>query len=69
MGTARWLVTRCENCGMLNVISREKTDGSRCGDCEGGPLTPMGYAILQGKPMHEIYVGVSVEREGTEQIN
>lgn len=44
--TADYMVTQCQACGMLNVIPREYPDGRVCADCSGGPLTPMGYAIL-----------------------
>lgn len=44
--TADYMVTQCQACGMLNVIPREYSDGRVCADCSGGPLMPIGYAIL-----------------------
>lgn len=52
--TADYMVTQCQACGMLNVIPREYSDGRVCADCSGGPLIPMGYAILQERPAGQI---------------
>lgn len=52
--TADYMVTQCQACGMLNVIPREYSDGRVCADCSGGPLIPMGYAILQERPVGQI---------------
>lgn len=52
--TADYMVTQCQACGMLNVIPREYSDGRVCADCSGGPLLPMGYAILQERPAGQI---------------
>lgn len=52
--TADYMVTQCQACGMLNVIPREYPDGRVCADCSGGPLIPMGYAILQERPAGQI---------------
>lgn len=60
--TADYMVTQCQTCGMLNVIPREYPDGRVCADCSGGPLVPMGYAILQERPMNRITVQADVER-------
>lgn len=60
--TADYMVTQCEACGMLNVTPRERVDGCRCADCTGGPLRPMGYAILHERPASSITVAVNVER-------
>ena len=60
--TADYMVTQCQACGMLNVIPREYPDGRVCADCSGGPLMPMGYAILQERPMSRITVQVDVDR-------
>lgn len=52
--TADYMVTQCQACGMLSVIPREYSDGRVCADCSGGPLIPMGYAILQERPAGQI---------------
>ncbi len=53
---------------MLNVIPREYPDGRVCADCSGGPLTPMGYAILQERPTSRITVQVDVERDQLDRL-
>jgi hypothetical protein len=59
--TADYMVTRCASCGMMNVIPRCK-DGYVCADCGGGPLKPMGYAILQSRQTSSMTVEVNVDR-------
>ena len=66
--TADYMVTRCQMCGMLNVIPREYLDGNVCADCSGGPLMPMGYAILQERPTSRIMVQVDVERDQLDKL-
>lgn len=53
---------------MLNVIPRGYPDGRVCADCSKGPLLPMGYAILQEKPMNRITVQVDVERDQLDRL-
>lgn len=60
---ADYMVTQCQACGMLNVIPREYQDGQVCANCSGGPLMPVGYAILQERPTSRITVQVDVERD------
>lgn len=66
--TADYMVTQCQACGMLNVIPREYPDGRVCADCSGGPLTPMGYAILQERPTSRITVQVDVKRDQLDRL-
>lgn len=66
--TADYMVTQCEACGMLNVIPRERMDGCRCADCAGGPLRPMGYAMLHERPESSITVEVNVERDKLDRL-
>ena len=66
--TADYMVTQCQACGMLNVIPREYSDGRVCADCSGGPLMPMGYAILQERPTSRITVQVDVERDQLDRL-
>lgn len=66
--TADYMVTQCVACGMLNVIPRERVEGCRCADCTGGPLRPMGYAILHKKPMDSITVKADVERDQLDRL-
>lgn len=66
--TADYMVTQCQACGMLNVIPREYSDGRVCADCSGGPLMPMGYAILQERPTTRIAVQVDVERDQLDRL-
>lgn len=66
--TADYMVTQYVACGMLNVIPRERVEGCRCADCTGGPLRPMGYAILHKKPMDSITVKVDVERDQLDRL-
>lgn len=68
MNTAEWLVTRCENCGMMNVIPRDSVEGRICADCAGGPLTPIGYAVLQSKPVQTLSVEVEVKRNQLDRL-
>lgn len=65
---ADYMVTQCQACGMLNVIPREYPDGRVCADCSGGPLIPMGYAILQERPTSRITVQVDVERDQMDRL-
>lgn len=53
---------------MLNVIPREYSDGRVCADCSGGPLMPMGYAILQERPTSRVTVQVDVERDQLDRL-
>lgn len=65
---ADYMVTQCQACGMLNVIPREYPDGRVCADCSGGPLMPIGYAILQERPTNRITVQVDVERDQLDRL-
>lgn len=62
--TADYMVTQCQACGMLNVISREYPDGRVRADCSGGPLMPIGYAILQERPTNRIIQKIGKIKEG-----
>ena len=62
------MVTQCQACGMLNVIPREYQDGQVCANCSGGPLMPVGYAILQERPTSRITVQVDVERDQLDRL-
>lgn len=66
--TAAYIVTRCENCGMLNILPREEMEGYSCADCGGGPLSPLGYGILRENPLSRITVEVSVERTALDKL-
>lgn len=63
-----YIVTRCANCGMLNVVPRESADGRTCEKCLGGPLIPIGCAILQQKPVDKITIQVDVERKQLDRL-
>lgn len=65
---ADYMVTQCQACGMLNVIPREYQDGQVCANCSGGPLMPVGYAILQERPTSRITVQVDVERDQLDRL-
>lgn len=65
--TADYLVEQCEQCGMLNVVHRERGDGSRCAHCAGA-MRPMGYAILQQRTCSNIAVEVHVERSQLDRL-
>lgn len=52
----------------LNVIPREYSDGRVRADCSGGPLMPMGYAILQERPTSRVTVQVDVERDQLDRL-
>lgn len=66
--TADYMVTQCKACGMLNVIPREYQDGRVCANCSGGPLMPVGYAILQERPTSRITVQIDVERDQLDRL-
>lgn len=65
--TADYLVERCEQCGLLNIVDRNRGDGCRCADC-AGVMRPMGYAVMQGKPVSRMSVEVSVERSQLDRL-
>ena len=50
------------------LTPREYSDGRVCADCSGGPLMPMGYAILQERPTNRITVQVDVERDQLDRL-
>lgn len=67
--TAEYTILRCEVCGMLHVIHRKMTaDGFRCRDCGGGPLRPMGHAIMLGQRADEITVKVNVDTSELDKL-
>lgn len=64
---AEYMVMRCMNCGMLNVVHRNFVDGSSCRDCAGA-MKPMGYAILhRGRPS-DIQVEVNVDTSDLDKV-
>lgn len=65
--TAEYMVMRCRNCGMLNVVHRNFVDGSNCRDCAGA-MEPMGYAILhRGRPS-DIKIRVNVDTADLDKV-
>lgn len=65
--TADYIVERCEQCGLLNVVSRSRGDGSRCADCAGA-MTPLGYAVLQGRAVSRMSLELFVERSQLDRL-
>lgn len=60
--TAEYMTLRCAACGMLHVIHRKTpADGLSCRDCGGGPLTPIGYAIMLDRKPADITVKVDID--------
>lgn len=66
--TADYLVERCANCGMMNIVPRNKTDGCACANCDGGPLIPLGYGILHSGRSETIHVGVDVDTSQLDKV-
>lgn len=67
--TAEYIILRCKACGMLHVIHRKMTaDGFSCRDCGGGPLRPMGHAIMLGQMANEINVKVNVDTSELDKL-
>lgn len=66
--TADYLVGSCANCGMMNIVPRNKTDQCTCAECETGPLIPLGYGILQGSRLETIHVGVDVDTSQLDKV-
>lgn len=65
--TAEYMVMRCRNCGMLNVIHRNFVDGSSCRDCAGA-MEPMGYATLHRRRPPDIQVRVNVDTSDLDKV-
>lgn len=67
--TAEYMTLRCAACGMLHVIHRKvQVDGYSCRDCGGGPLIPMGYAIMMDRKPADITVKVNVDTSDLEKV-
>lgn len=67
--TAEYMTLRCAACGMLRVIHRKvQVDGYSCRDCGGGPLTPMGYAIMLDRKPADITVKVDVDTSDLDKV-
>lgn len=67
--TAEYMTLRCAACGMLHVIHRKvPSDGLTCRDCAGGPLTPLGYAIMLDRKPADITVKVEVDTSELDKV-
>ncbi len=66
MSEARHMVMRCTECGMLNVVPRDRF-GCRCADCDGA-MMPVGYAILQEDASRAFTVSVGIERDQLDRL-
>lgn len=67
--TAEYMTLRCAACGMLHVIHRKtQADGLSCRDCGGGPLVPMGYAIMLDRKPTDITVKVEVDTSDLDKV-
>lgn len=61
------IVMQCRTCGMLNVVSRNSTDGRTCACCFKGTLKPMGYAVLQGN-VSRMSIEVNVKHDQLDRL-
>ena len=60
-GTANYYVATCANCGMINIMPRERIDGCSCADCGGGPLITYGYGIMHERSGSSIQVQIEAD--------